>query len=166
MCHESIHIYSSNANKTRPHSHPFFKPLHCTQTQNTYIISADLPGVKRDDIRIAFLQEGVLSITAERQSLYEVTSKATENGGAGDIGKARRSPGWTNQQQEIDVSKEAADAFPKFLMREVTYGKTTRSFKLPPDADIDSTTAGFENGVLIVTMKKREVPKEKLVMIK
>lgn len=64
------------------------------------------------------------------------------------------------------MSKEAADAFPKFLMREVMYGKTTRSFKLPPDADTDSTTAGFENGVLIVTMKKRQVPKEKLVHIK
>ena len=141
------------------------KLFHYTQTQNTYIISADLPGVKRENIRIAFLQDGVLSITAERQSLYEVAPKASEDGGTGDAGKGQQPPDWTNQHQ-IDVSKEAAEAFPKFLMREVMYGKTTRSFKLPPDADTDSTTAGFENGVLVVTMKKRQAPKEKLVQIK
>lgn len=125
-----------------------------------------MPGVKRDNIRIAFLQEGVLSITAERQSLYEVAPKVSEDGGAGDAGKGQQPPGWTNQQQQIDVSKEAAEAFPKFLMREVMYGKTTRSFKLPPDADTDSTTATFESGVLVVTMKKRQAPKEKLIQIK
>lgn len=107
----------------------------------------------------------MLSITAERQSLYEVAPKPSEDGGAGDAGKGQQPPDWTNQQQQIDVSKEA-EAFPKFLMREVMYGKTTRSFKLPPDADTDSTTAVFNDGVLVVTMKKRQAPREKLVQIK
>lgn len=165
MC---VILYQNNYNSHKDNEPLSSTSLH-TQTQNTYIISADLPGVTRENIRIAFLQDGVLSITAERQSLYETAAPTTpQDAGAADASKGPKPADWTNQQQQVEVTREAAgaEAYPKFLMREVMYGKTTRSFKLPPDADTDTTTAAFENGVLAVTMKKRQTPKEKLVMIK
>lgn len=135
------------------------------QTEQNYVISADLPGVKRENIRVTFLQDGVLSITAERHSPFEPTHPKMS---APEVTPVDNNVDKGNQHQ-VEVSKgEAAEGmlWPKHLMREVVYGKSTRSFKLPPDADTDSTTASFENGVLVISMKKRQAPKEKLVQIK
>lgn len=146
------------------------------ETENSYIISADLPGVKRENIRIAFLADGVLAITAERQSLYEpVLAKKPASALAAqqqaDNDKDKQKAAATTNPNDIQVTTGVAaatesESWPKHLMREVTYGKAFRKFKLPSDADQDSTTAAFENGVLVVTMKKRQAPKEKLVQIK
>lgn len=145
------------------------------ETENSYIISADLPGVKRENIRIAFLADGVLAITAERQSLYEpvvvqepAAAAAAQQQADNEKDKQKAA---TINPNDIQVTTAGAaatesESWPKHLMREVTYGKAFRKFKLPSDADQDSTTAAFENGVLVVTMKKRQAPKEKLVQIK
>jgi HSP20 family protein len=46
------------------------------------------------------------------------------------------------------------------------YGTFTRSFSLPRDADGDRVEAGFENGVLTLTIPKPEAAKPRTVKIK
>lgn len=139
------------------------------ETENSYIISADLPGVKRENIRIAFMQDGVLAITSERQSPYEPVVQeppAQAQGQQADDKDKEKASNANDVQVTRGTAATESETWPKHLMREVTYGKAFRKFKLPNDADTDSTTASFENGVLVVSMKKRQAPKEKLVQIK
>ena len=142
------------------------------ETPDSYVIVADLPGVKREDIRISFLDGNVLGITASRHNPYEaLAAKAVEEPVSDskdkDDGKKKAAGG-----AAIEIATETAsrsgedDTWPKYLMRELTYGKQHRGFKLPSDASPETASAQFEGGVLTVTVAKRQAPKEKLIEIK
>ncbi|ORX75255.1 HSP20-like chaperone [Anaeromyces robustus] len=47
----------------------------------------------------------------------------------------------------------------KYSMIECSYGKFSRSFTLPEDANLDGIQAKMENGVLEVVINKIETPK-------
>lgn len=144
--------------------------------KNNYVITCDLPGVKREDIRIAFLQDNVLSISAERKSPYEVAAAASpESAQKEGPNKDEKKEEMARSNVDIDnkagstisaTTAASGETWPNYLMREIAYGKSLRSFKLPSDADTETTSAIFENGVLVVTLSKRQVPKEKLIEIK
>jgi HSP20 family molecular chaperone IbpA len=136
------------------------------ETPDSYVIQADLPGVKRSDIRIAFHDGNVLGITASRANPYEwaAGAKAEEGKDSKDKG------GKASASNDVEVAQpsaaaDSAEAYPKYLMREIAYGKSFRSFKLPSDASPETASATFENGVLTVVVKKREQPKEKVIEI-
>lgn len=48
---------------------------------------------------------------------------------------------------------------------ERSYGRFTRSFTLPPTVDTDNVKANFDNGVLKITLTKREEAKPKQIQI-
>lgn len=48
---------------------------------------------------------------------------------------------------------------------ERTYGSFSRSFRLPPNVNPDGLTAEYQNGVLILTLQKREEAKPKSIRI-
>ncbi|KAJ3272123.1 hypothetical protein HK104_004531 [Borealophlyctis nickersoniae] len=49
----------------------------------------------------------------------------------------------------------------KFYRRERTYGKFTRSVRLPPNAKVENAQASMENGVLTLKVAKEEEPDER-----
>lgn len=49
---------------------------------------------------------------------------------------------------------------------ERSYGSFTRSFSLPPTVDADRTEASFANGVLTLTLPKREESRPKQIKVK
>lgn len=95
---------------------------------NTYL-RAELPGVKRDDIKVE-LTDGTLTIAASRQA----PAHATGSGQA--------------------LDGKAADA--------ITF---SRSLSLTDDVEADKISATYENGVLTVTLPKREVAAPKKITI-
>lgn len=141
------------------------------ETRDSYVIQADLPGVKRENVRIAFHDGNVLAITATRTNPFEAAT--AEAGAAGtapkaaaEEGKKDKGKGGANEvvaQPSTDVDE--APQYPKYLMREVAYGKAARTFKLPSDASPETATARFEDGILTVVVNKREQPKEKVIEI-
>jgi HSP20 family protein len=56
----------------------------------------------------------------------------------------------------------------QYFRNEIIYGDFSRSFSLPEDINPDNVEAGFENGVLKITIGKQEVKtaKEKNIEIK
>ena len=48
---------------------------------------------------------------------------------------------------------------------ERSYGRFTRSFTLPPTVDTESVKANFDNGILKVTVAKREEAKPKQIQV-
>ena len=53
----------------------------------------------------------------------------------------------------------------KYILKERRVSSFERNFTLPSDVDSDSITANFKNGILTVTMQKREIEKPKRIEI-
>jgi HSP20 family protein len=61
---------------------------------------------------------------------------------------------------------EKKDEGDNFHRVERSYGSFTRSFTLPPTVSSENTTANFENGLLRLTLAKREEAKPRRIEIK
>lgn len=108
-------------------------------TKNAYLLDMDLPGKTEADISLT-LKEGVLTIASEKVEDKKVSNKEAE----------------PKENDEVQ----------KFLIKERTSFTFTRSFSLPEDVDTENINATFKNGVLTVTMpRKEELRKEKKIMI-
>ena len=102
--------------------------LDITEDDHAVTVTAELPGLKKDDVRIQF-ENGLLTISGE---------KRTE-----------------------DVQKDRA-----WHVMERRYGAFSRSISLPRGVTTENAEARFEDGVLTVTLPKREDVKPKTLKIK
>jgi len=108
---------------------PEWSPLvDIQETDKEYLIKAELPEIKKDDVRV-FIKEGVLTIEGER----------------------------TQEKEEKDK---------KFHRIERSYGKFTRCFNMPENADEKFVKAEFANGLLLVHLAKSEAAKPRSIEVK
>jgi len=112
------------------------------EDQDHFYVEAELPGFKKDEIDIT-LENQTLTITAEKR--YENTEG---NGNGGKGGKAN--PG----QPQGD-----------YLLRERRWSRFQRSFTLPPTVDEGSVQAKLNDGVLTITLNKREETKPRKISV-
>lgn len=108
--------------------------LDVSETKTDWHIKADIPGLKKEDIKVTF-DDGTLEISAERKY-----SRQSED---------------ANKDSKADTAKE--EDYHKFHFSEITYGKVYRSLKFPPTADEQKLDASYENGVLHITLGKKNV---------
>jgi HSP20 family protein len=99
-------------------SQPEF-PVSLSEDKDNAYVRAELPGVKREDLKVE-TADGALTITAARKA--------------------------KNGEKEETVS-------------------STRSVTLPPDVEAEKVVATYENGVLTVTLPKREALKPRQIAI-
>ena len=90
------------------------------EENNQFIINADLPGIKVEDVNIE-LKDSSLSISGER-----------------------------NNEQESKGRN--------YYRKERSYSSFQRSFILPDNIDENSIKASYNNGVLKITINKKEQP--------
>jgi HSP20 family protein len=76
----------------------------------------------------------------------------------------------TSENQTLTISANRAAAQPKdptgYLLNERQYTRFLRSFTLPPSVDIQKVDAKLENGILTVTLNKREETKPRKIEVK
>lgn len=104
--------------------------LDIAETEKEYIVKAELPGVKKEDVKVTF-HDGVLNISAERKQ---------EAAGEDEH----------HRQHYSDFS----------------YGKVSRSLRVPDAAEKNHVDANLEDGVLTVKVKKGEDSKPQDIPIK
>lgn len=97
------------------------------ENDNSFILSADLPGYSKDNININ-IENNILTLIAEAK---EETSKKTET----------------------------------YYYMERNSGKQTRTIKLPDNINNDNMSAKYMNGVLYITMSKKNQNKIKNLKI-
>jgi len=100
-------------------------PTDIKEDDDSYTLSADLPGMKEKDIKVEY-DNGILMISGERKS-----EKKEEN--------------------------------KNFFKSEICYGKFSRSFRFGDSIQEDKIKAKFQNGVLNITLPKKEAKKPKLI---
>ncbi|MEO8020105.1 MAG: Hsp20/alpha crystallin family protein [Pseudomonadota bacterium] len=103
-------------------------PVDISETDTEYLIRAELPAIKKEDVRIT-IDDGMLTISGERQ-------------------------------QKFEEKKEKSHRV------ETVYGKFTRSFSLPENADEAAIRAESTDGVITVHVAKTKAQPKKSTEIK
>lgn len=99
-----------------------------SETKDAYIVNAELPGIKKDDIKIT-MNGNVLTLRGDKKSESEKKD--------GTFNRIERS-----------------------------YGVFERSFSLPVSVESDAIEARYNDGVLTVTLPKKEEAKEKVIDVR
>ncbi|MCW5632863.1 MAG: Hsp20/alpha crystallin family protein [Rubrivivax sp.] len=92
-----------------------------------YEVRAEVPGAKKEDIRVA-VDGNVVSISTE---MREEREEKTEGKGEGKGAAGKRT-----------------------LVRELYYGSASRSFTLPHEVDAKGASAKLDNGVLVLRLPR------------
>ena len=95
-----------------------FIPLDVKETENSYVVHADLPGMKKEDIFVDFSQDGILTVSVTKNS--ETEQKDGE----------------------------------KVLISERYFMKKERKLNFNNKVDGSTIKAKYENGVLVLELKK------------
>lgn len=110
----------------------FVPRIDISEDEKQVFIHAELPGLKKDDVKIKINDEKVLTISGEKKQEDKYNDK---------------------------------DENHTFIRVERSFGAFTRSFALPDNINTESINAKFENGVLKVSLDKKEPEKPKEVEI-
>lgn len=121
---------------------PPFPAVDVEETQQAFEMSVDLPGMDPKEVKVA-IEGNVLTLSGERS--YEKRS--------GD----RRSDREEGTKSELNAGKTHRI--------ERRYGAFQRMFTLPQGIDHEHIAAQFDNGVLKLTLPKREIAKTKQIPI-
>jgi HSP20 family protein len=108
-------------------SDSFMPNVDVAENDTSFEISAELPGIKKDDINIE-LDNGRLTISGERKFQNEENAK-------------------------------------NYHRVETKYGKFSRSFYLPDSINEESINAQYEDGLLNITIEKKEEKVKKKIQI-
>lgn len=105
--------------------------MDVNETDKDYIVHADLPGVAKEDIHVS-IEGNQVTIDAEAKELpWQMTAQS-------------------------EAGQEQPAESPKRLRRERHVGRIYRSFTLPVEIDDSSARAKYENGVLVLTLPKKQ----------
>ena len=114
----------------------FAPKVDVKEEKDEYTMEMDLPGKTEKDINIEF-KNNVLTISSESKS---------------------------EKEEKKEEKAEAKDA-PKYLIKERTYSKFSRSFTLPDDVDAENITAKVVNGVLHIDMPRKAIAAARKIAI-
>lgn len=101
--------------------------VNVAETNQTYEIEVTLPGFKREEIKVN-VEKNTLTIVAEKQT--ETTATEVEN--------------------------DATYSEKKYKVREFAYNAFKRLFELPEIVDVEGIMAKNENGILTITLPKKQ----------
>ena len=127
----------------------FSPKINLSEDENNYYIHADLPGMKKDQVKMEISDDRTFTISGERESFKDSDDKEKNKEGEEAKEGEKKKEGQDNKNKKNK----------KFHMMECSYGKFERSFSIPEDADLNNIQAKMENGVLEVLFKKMETPK-------
>ncbi|MDR1956245.1 MAG: Hsp20/alpha crystallin family protein [Treponema sp.] len=110
------------------------------ETKDAYLLDAELPGYAEENIQV-HVDGGTLTIESKQEAA-----------------SARN----VSEKKDADKKEEEEKVF---IIRERGRSAFTRSFKLPENADPDTISADFKNGILSLEIKKRTASQKRVIPI-
>ena len=125
------------------------------ETETSYVIDAELPGVPKDAINIQ-IKDDILTISGKKE-----TKKEWEEGEKKEEEKKEEKKEGEKKEEKKETKK------PVCHYMERSYGSFQRSYALPEHVDPASITAACNDGVLTITIPKvkKEEPKIQKITI-
>ena len=105
---------------------------------DSYVLKMELPGRSQKDVDVQ-IEKGILTISSRKEECKEVSE---------------------NENAEKTVSEE------KYLLRERKISEFSRSFEFSDDVDVEKASASFANGILEISLPRKEKPLPKKIEIK
>ncbi len=105
---------------------------------DSYVLKMELPGRSEKDVDVQ-IEKGILTISSRKEECKEVSE---------------------NENAEKTVSEE------KYLLRERKISDFSRSFEFSDDVDVEKASASFANGILEISLPRKEKPLPKKIEIK
>jgi len=105
--------------------------IDVTESDRGYVVTLDVPGVAREDVKVSIDGRRV-SIVAEARAAETPAAEAGTEGA------------------------ETPKATERVILRERAFASFARSFTLPSEIDQGSSQAKLDNGVLTLTLVKRD----------
>ena len=134
--------------------------LDVAEHEGSYEISADLPGVKRENVQLEVGHDGVLKLSvgqaAEKKVRFEGDEKnppPSDEGRAGEVQEGEAAP---EKQQPPAIKWRRVERSRRF---------ESRAVQLPPDADAAAVSAALADGVLYLSVPKKAEPASRRVEI-
>lgn len=118
------------------------------EDENHLYVEAELPGFRKEEVDIT-LENQTLAITAQRSSDNRAGNGNSQGNGNG--GQPTQAPATAPQGD--------------WLLRERRYTRFQRSFTLPPTVNEQSVNARLQDGVLLITLDKREETKPRKITV-
>lgn len=122
-------------------------PVDIRDEDDRYLLHADLPGIRPDDIHINVLGN-TLTIQAEPPTERTETTATPEQ--AQNTANRQTTTGTTTRSTRPTTTSDRT----RWLMRERRVGRMTRTVTLPTDVDASRAEADFEHGILTVSLPK------------
>jgi len=110
----------------------FIPKIDILEDDTKVYLSAEIPGIAKEDIKLSVNDQGVLVIKGEKKKEFKGNDK----------------------EGEISL-----------IRAERIYGEFTRSFSLPDNVNTESIKANFNNGVLCISIDKKEPEKPKEIQV-
>lgn len=125
------------------------------ETKDSYILEAELPGIRKEDVDIEF-QDNTLVLRGkiERSSQQSDRPQAAEN-----TEVVNSESGETSVVQKENSDK---DLTPHWWSNERVTGSFSRSFSFPASVQSDAIKASYKDGVLSITVPKAEKASSKI----
>lgn len=128
-------------------AHTLAPALDIEEDDDGYEISVEIPGVRKDDLDLE-LQDRTLVIRGEKRSRAE-----------SETGREEESEG----ERSEESAHRSRSSRRRSRWAERSYGRFTRAFSLPSDADTDRLEASYADGVLTITLPRSEASKPRTI---
>ena len=151
-----------------PFSADVFSPVtDLAENEHSYVVSMDLPGVKKDELNVT-VHNGVLTVSGTRRHKFETYDDDDDKKEKPEEKPAEPAPAAAaaaaaddkKEEPKKEESKKEESKKPKHkVIRMESYcGSFERSISVPSGTTTDDVQAKFEDGVLTITIAKH--PKE------
>lgn len=168
----------TNGKKGRSAARIFNPKFDVRETENTYELHGELPGIERDNVNIEFTEPQTIVIHGHVERTYQAGTPPAgfiEGGGAkmsgaiteaGEEHHATKAHKATVEDEAAEQAKEkgivakkdeqkhAQQSKEKFWVSERSIGEFSRTFSFPERVDQDAVSASLNNGILNITVPK------------
>jgi HSP20 family protein len=147
------------------------------ETQDTYELHGELPGVDQSNINIEWADDNTLTISGHTEQTHESSSEpqaadelssyqkpTVEEEGNGSSAPVESETTVTKTEQNQEVTK-ADENRPRYWVSERSYGSFNRSFQFPTRVDQENIKANLKSGILQVVVPKIKAQQPRKIQI-